>query len=73
VRTARGSLYETKHWLRRAYNRNLLTNDHISKLKATLDKLAPMLNSYLRSIGKVAEHWFCGAVRRSQPMLATDY
>ena len=25
VRMARGSLYETKHWLRRAYKRKLLT------------------------------------------------
>jgi len=26
VRIARGSLYETKHWLRRAYKRKLLTD-----------------------------------------------
>lgn len=25
VKIARGSLYETQHWLRRAYNRHLLT------------------------------------------------
>jgi len=29
---ARGSLYETKHWLRRAYKRKLLTESEIAKL-----------------------------------------
>jgi four helix bundle protein len=32
VRMARGSLHETKHWLRRAYTRQLLTDDDISRL-----------------------------------------
>jgi four helix bundle protein len=53
VRTARGSLNETKHWLRRAYKRNLLNAEHIKKLKPLLDKLGPKLNSYLKSIGPV--------------------
>ncbi|HUG90594.1 MAG TPA: four helix bundle protein [Planctomycetaceae bacterium] len=52
VRIARGSLYETKHWLRRAFRRKLLTDEQTSRLKAILDKLAPMLNAYLASIGK---------------------
>ena len=51
VRIARGSLYETRHWLRRAYNRNLLTDDQIRILKELVDGLAPMLNAYLNSIG----------------------
>jgi four helix bundle protein len=55
VRVARGSLYETRHWLRRAYKRNLLTEEHISKLKPIMDNLSPMLNGYLRSIGKAPE------------------
>ena len=51
VRTARGSLYEARHWLRRAYRRRLLTPAQIAKLKPLLDNLSPMLNSYLKSIG----------------------
>src|SRR5712691_3334408 len=31
VRMARGSLYETRHWLRRAFNRDLLTSEQIDK------------------------------------------
>ena len=53
VRIARGSLYETQHWLRRAYCRKLLTQQQLNKLKPLIDKLAPKLNAYLNSIGKV--------------------
>jgi len=55
VRIARGSLYETKHWLRRAYRRSLLTKEQIDGLKPVIDELAPRLNAYLRSIGKVPQ------------------
>ena len=51
VRIARGSLNETKHWLRRAHKRGLLTAEQVSELKPILEQLAPMLNAYLNSIG----------------------
>jgi four helix bundle protein len=50
VRIARGSLYETQHWLRRAYSRNLLTPNQLETLKPIVDELAPRLNSYLNSL-----------------------
>jgi four helix bundle protein len=53
VRTARGSLYETQHWLRRAHNRKLLTGEQVDELKSIIDELAPRLNAYLKSIGNV--------------------
>ena len=52
VRIARGSLHETRYWLRRAYNRNLFDDSKISAVKDILDELAPSLNAYLNSIGK---------------------
>jgi four helix bundle protein len=52
VRTARGSLYETKHWLRRAYRRDLLTSEEVDRLRPMMDELAPRLNAYLNSIGR---------------------
>ena len=55
VRIARGSLNETKHWLRRAYNRKLLSAEQIATLKPLLDELAPRLNAYLNSIGKTKQ------------------
>jgi four helix bundle protein len=51
VKIARGSLNETQHWLRRAYIRNLLTNEQINAIKTIINELAPKLNSYLNSIG----------------------
>ena len=51
VKIARGSLYETQHWLRRAYTRNLLTLEQVNIFTAIINDLAPQLNSYLQSIG----------------------
>jgi four helix bundle protein len=51
ARTARGSLNETQHFLRRAFQRKLLTNGDVGKPKPLVDNLAPQLNSYLKSIG----------------------
>ena len=51
VRIARGSLYETRHWLRRAYKRKLLTAESTEQLRPLLDQIAPQLNAYLNSIG----------------------
>ena len=55
VRIARGSLNETKHWLRRAFKRHLLTAKQIKTVKPIIDELAPKLNAYLKSIGREAQ------------------
>jgi four helix bundle protein len=52
VKIARGSLNETKHWLRRAFRRKLLDEKHVGDIKLVLDSLPRRLNAYLRSIGK---------------------
>ncbi len=52
IRIARASLYETRHWLRRAHRRQLFTPTNTATLKSILDELAPRLNAYLNSIGK---------------------
>ena len=52
VRYARGSLYETRHWLRRAHRRGLLTPEQSATLRPILDELGPRLNAYLASIGR---------------------
>jgi four helix bundle protein len=51
VRIARGSLYETKYFLRRAHRRGLIDDGQVAALKPLLDQLLPALNAYLRSIG----------------------
>ena len=49
---ARGSVNETKHWLRRAYKRQLLSAEQIEVIKPLIDLLAPKLNAYANSIGR---------------------
>lgn len=50
AKIARGSLFETKHWLRRAVKRNLLKKDEIEILKEIVDELSPRLSAYINSI-----------------------
>ena len=50
VKIARGSLYEVRHWLRRAHNRKLLTPLQTDELKPLINELSPKLNAYLNSI-----------------------
>ena len=52
VRIARGSLYETIHWLRRCYLRKLLSQSEVKKLRLLVEELAPKLNAFLRSVDK---------------------
>ena len=56
ARIARGSLFEVKHWLRRAYRRDLLVETEISKLQELINELTPKLSAYIRSIGKTKEN-----------------
>jgi four helix bundle protein len=51
VRIARGSLYEVRHWLRRAHARELLAPENILSTRPLIEELCPKLNAYLRSIG----------------------
>jgi len=45
---ARGSLYETKFWVRRARTRQLWTIETTDKALEFLDNLAKKLNTYIR-------------------------
>lgn len=60
IRISIGSLYETKYWLRRAFRRELLSEHEVHLLQPIVQRLLPMLNGYLRSIGRA---------RRSEPDL----
>ena len=52
AKIARGSLFEVKHWLRRAYTRDLLTQEDSTTLSKLVDELTPKLSAYINSIGK---------------------
>jgi four helix bundle protein len=52
VRISRGSLNETKFWLRRALKRDLIRSDQLEQLQKIIGELASSLNAYLKSIGR---------------------
>jgi len=54
LRISRGSLYETLHWLRRAYLRKLLSEKQTKEIRSIISELSPTLNAYLRSVSKSA-------------------
>jgi len=56
ARISRGSLFEVKHWLRRAYKRNLLKEEETQKLQKLINELTPKLSAYIRSIGKKSDN-----------------
>ena len=51
AKIARGSLFEVKHWLRRAYKRKLLSETEIHSLQKLIEELTPKLSAYIKSIG----------------------
>lgn len=52
IQIARGSLYETVHFLRRAFKRRLLTDVQVRRLQPLITELGPRLNAYLTAVGK---------------------
>jgi len=49
---ARGSLYETRTWLIKAYNRGLIDEEVFQSLHSEIEKIGVKLNNYIRSIGR---------------------
>ena len=52
---SRGSLYETKTWLTKAQNRNLMTDDEFENFMKNIDTIGVKLNNYINSIGKTSQ------------------
>jgi four helix bundle protein len=48
---SRGSLYETKVWLKKASERNLISSNDYEELSNKLDLLGIKLNNYINTIG----------------------
>jgi four helix bundle protein len=47
---ARGSLNESKYWLRRAFRRNLIEAESMEKFNKLVEEIGPSLNAYLKSL-----------------------
>ena len=69
LRMARGSLYETLNWLRRAYTRKLVTATQTKKLRTIVAELSPSLNAYLRSVSESASRSTSLNVKDQRPKI----
>jgi len=49
---SRGSLFETKTWLTKAHNRNLITDESFETFNTEIDTIGIKLNNYIKTIGK---------------------
>ena len=52
---SRGSLFETKTWLAKSLNRQLVTQDQHVTISSKLEVVGRMINAYINSIGDVSE------------------
>ena len=52
AKIARGSLFEVKHWLRRAYKRQLLSDSEVKLFQKLIEELTPKLSAYINAISK---------------------
>ena len=50
---SRGSLFETKTWLTKSYNRKLIEKEIYEKLMQEIKNISVKLNNYIKSIGKM--------------------
>jgi four helix bundle protein len=55
ARIGRDSFNETRHFLRRAFKRGLLTEEQIEQLHPVVQELGPRLNAYIRVLASKAE------------------
>jgi len=49
---SRGSLLETKTWLKKAHKRGLIDSENYEGLNNDIENLSIKLNNYIKSIGK---------------------
>lgn len=52
---SRGSLYETKTWITKAYNRKLIAENDFTEFISTIDILGIKLNNYIKATGKASK------------------
>jgi four helix bundle protein len=50
---SRGSLYETRTWLEKAQNRNLITENDFKYFRENINIIGRLLNGYIKSIGNI--------------------
>ncbi|MFO7446474.1 MAG: four helix bundle protein [Ignavibacteriaceae bacterium] len=53
---SRGSLFETKTWIRKAFNRKLIEEKDYLAFVKDLENIGVKLNNYIKSIGKTPDN-----------------
>jgi len=53
---SRGSLFETRTWLTKARNRNLLKSNDYELFDKQIEDIGIRLNNYIKSIGKIGKN-----------------
>ena len=54
---SRGSLYETKTWLTKAYQRQLITEEEFKYFEEEIKNLSVKLNNYIAAIGRHSKNY----------------
>ncbi len=52
---SRGSLFETKTWITKAFNRKLVKEEEFIQVIGRIEEIGKMINGYIKSIGAVSE------------------
>lgn len=52
---SRGSLFETRTWISKSFQRNLISKEEFENLESTIEIIGKMINNYINSIGQVNE------------------
>jgi four helix bundle protein len=53
---SRGSLFETRTWLTKARNRNLLKSQDFELFEKQIEDIGIRLNNYIKSVGKISKN-----------------
>jgi four helix bundle protein len=53
---SRGSLFETKTWIKKSFNRKLITETDYNAFLSEIDTIGIKLNNYIKTIGKSPDY-----------------
>ncbi len=70
---SRGSLFETRTWLTKAFNRGLIERNNFDAYLNSIDQVGKMINGYIKSIGNVSEpEELYGNESRTESLIPND-
>ncbi len=55
VKISRGSLFETKHWTKKAFKRKLIVEKDYNLMNKTIEELIPRLSAFINYLSKMCK------------------